>query len=289
VYRFLLSRRWAGLFALALVVAICCGLLARWQWHRREQRLAYNAPIIANYDRDAVDAQAVLGDGRLDPDELWTPVQLQGHYVADATTLVRNRPQLGQAAYEVLVPFVTGHGVVIVDRGWLPTGRNAERPDEIPAPPTGQITLTARVLGPESADERQAPLGEAYRISPADLAPAMAARSHGAFAAPDVLTVGYLQLAAEQPAAAANPVPFARPQIDEGPHLSYSVQWVIFGIGAIAGVFVLARRTAEDLADPGAAREARPRRRRDEDEEDALLDAAEAAGRVARDTPGDPP
>jgi hypothetical protein len=117
----------------------------------------------------------------------------------------------------------------------------------------------------------------------------MAARSHGAFAAPDVLTVGYLQLAAEQPAAAANPVPFARPQIDEGPHLSYSVQWVIFGIGAIAGVFVLARRTAEDLADPGAAREARPRRRRDEDEEDALLDAAEAAGRVARDTPGDPP
>ncbi len=278
-----------GLFALALVVAVCCGLLARWQWHRREQRLAYNAPIIANYDRDPVSAQTVLGDKRLAADELWTPVHLQGHYVPEATTLVRNRPQLGQAAYEVLVPLVTAQGVVIVDRGWLPTGRTAERPDEIPAPPSGQITVTARVLGPESADDREAPLGEAYRIAPQDLAEAMARRSQGAFTASDVLTAGYLQLASERPAAATGPVPFARPQIDEGPHLSYSVQWVIFGIGAIAGVVVLARRTAEDLADPGMERRPTPRRRRDEDEEDALLDAAEVAGGVGGDTPGDPP
>jgi len=48
VYRFLLTRRWLGLLALALAVAAACVLLGRWQLHRLEARHAKNHVITSN-------------------------------------------------------------------------------------------------------------------------------------------------------------------------------------------------------------------------------------------------
>jgi hypothetical protein len=94
-------------------------------------------------------------------------------------------------------------------------------------------------------------------------------------------------LASEDPRPQVAPVLLPRPQVDEGPHLSYSLQWFVFAAGCLVGYGVLARRTAADLAAERAAGEpgSRPvpprppvparRRRSDEEEEDALHDAAE--------------
>ena len=48
MYRFLLTRRWLGLLALALAVAAACVLLGRWQLHRLEARHARNHVITSN-------------------------------------------------------------------------------------------------------------------------------------------------------------------------------------------------------------------------------------------------
>jgi len=152
----------------------------------------------------------------------------------------------------------------------------------------------ARLRAPEPTDERGAPAGQAQRINPDALAPALADASGGRFAAQDVVTGAYADVASEDPAPAVAPAPEPRPALDEGPHLSYALQWVVFAIGALVGFVVLARRTAEDDAEELAARPAgwegqrpagRPagrapkrtgsRRPTAEDEEDALLDAAE--------------
>ncbi len=308
VYRFLLSGRWIGLLALALVVAVSCVLLGTWQWQRREARLERNAQVVDNYDRDPVALSTALPDpARFPAGGTWTPVLVDGEYVTEATTLVRNRNRDGRPGYQVLVPLRSEDGrVLVVDRGFVTIGETGERPDEVPAPPDGEVAVVSRLRVPEPTEDRAAPPGQTLRINPEALADQLAAASGGAFTAADVVTGAYGDLAAEEPAPATRPQPEPRPALDEGPHLSYAMQWVVFAIGALAGFVVLARRTAQDEADDVAAqgdlpdgaegdrppprpvpRPARrqvrtsPRARRPtaEDEEDALLDAAEERAR----------
>jgi hypothetical protein len=121
-----------------------------------------------------------------------------------------------------------------------------------------------------------------------------------------LLTGGYAILDHDDPAATDNPVALPRPSVDEGPHLSYMFQWYVFAAGMLVGYGVIARRHAEDLRQdggqrlPGPVEQQRPRRQQParrptrparpaparrrptaEEEEDALLDAAERAARHA--------
>ncbi|MFV0460163.1 MAG: SURF1 family protein [Actinomycetales bacterium] len=289
--RFLFTRRWLSLLALALAVAVGCLVLARWQWHRREQRVAANHLIETNYDQAPVPLDSVAGgpdSPALTTASTWLPVRVHGEYLAQATTLVRNRPLDSQPGFYVLVPLRADDGAVwVVNRGWVPTGRDADTPDSVPAPPTGPVEVVSRVQLPENPTDQDAPAGQAYRIVPTDLAPALAAASGGAFTAGDVIGSGYGLLADETPAAATNPQQLPRPPLDEGPHLSYSVQWVIFALGALVGFGLLVRRTWQDeQADaiergetpapaplPASRRSAR-RGPSDEEVEDAAVDAA---------------
>lgn len=292
MYRFLLSRRWLGFFALCVVFAIGCGFLSLWQWHRREARLAANHVVLTNWDRPPQALTAVLPDPRatLATADTWVPVQASGRYLPEATTLIRNRPRDGVAGHFVVVPFLTDGQVLLVDRGWVPTGEHGSEPDAIPAPPAGTVTVTVRLRPPEPpapAWQQNPPPGQAFRKRPADLASALAAESGGTFTADQVITGGYGQLAAEDPAPATSPLPLEKPAVDEGPHLSYALQWIAFAIMGFIGFVVVARRTAEDGPDdlpaegepagqdtlhrPGR-RHGRRRRPTDEEEEDLLLD-----------------
>ena len=93
-------------------------------------------------------------------------MELQGSYDVDGQRIVRNRPLNGQPGYEVVVPFrlVSGETVVI-DRGWLPIGNNNPgRPDSVPAPPQGTMTVVVRLKPAEPALQRGAPDGQLASI-----------------------------------------------------------------------------------------------------------------------------
>lgn len=276
MYRFLLTPRWVGGLALAVVLALACVTLGAWQWDRREQARERNAPVLANYTTEPRPATDVLGaepsPGVLPRDAEWTPVRARGRYVPEQTLLVRNRPLDGRPGYHVLVPLVLDDGrTLVVDRGWLPTGATGAAPDAVPAPPSGPVEVVARLRPPEPPSERDAPAGQVQTIDLDAIAAALDA--------PDLVTSAYAVLAEEDPPASPAPVPLPRPTVDEGPHLSYSLQWFVFAAGILVGYGVLARRTARDLAAEAGAqpRAPRPGRRRPtaEQEEDALLDAAE--------------
>jgi len=278
VYRFLLSRRWLGGLALAVVVALGCVLLGMWQWDRREQQLERNALVTGNYDRPSAALTALLPEAPADlPDGTeWTPVELSGRYLPEASLLLRNRPLDGRPGYHSLVPFeADGGAVLLVDRGWLPIGATGAGPDDVPAPPDGEVRAVVRLRPAEPVATRDAPGGQVYRIDPRQ-----AAASLPGPAADGLRTGAYGVLASEQPSAASAPLPLPRPPHDEGPHLSYSLQWFVFALGALVAFVVLVRRTAGDDDRRPAVR---PRRRPSaEDEEDALLDAAERADSTPR-------
>ncbi|MBP1136224.1 cytochrome oxidase assembly protein ShyY1 [Arthrobacter sp. PvP023] len=285
MYRFLFSSKWLGYLLLAAIFATACVFLGRWQMDRRAETLAEINRVTSNYSATPLPFAAVEAQfSRLDADKEWTQVELMGRYDVSGQRVVRNRPLNGQPGYEVVVPFkLTTGQTVIVDRGWLPIGNNTPgRPDSVPEPPAGEVTVVVRLKPGEPELQRGAPDGQLASI---DL-PAYAAQLGY-----PVLTGAYGQLASETPAAATMPFPFPKPSVEEGTHLSYSLQWFAFGVLMFVGFGYAARQQArneeidaQDAAEDGAPeyavaanrRRPAPRKRKNptaEEEEDAILDA----------------
>ena len=275
-WRFALTWHWARYFALAVVFALVCVGLCLWQLDRRDTALAELERIDNNYSADPVALDEVLPE--LDSFELsqkWAPVTMTGTYLSDDELLVRNRPYNSGPGFEVLTPLLLADGsVFVVDRGGLPTGREQDAPDVIPAAPTGEVTVTARLKpGEPTLPGRSAPEGQIATIQLDDIAAMLDAPTY---------TGAYGLLMTEDPAPADRPLAATKPARDEGPHLSYAFQWLVFALFGFFGVgYGLRqeyRRINEDDPDEMERAEARrvkdaARTRTDAEVEDELIDA----------------
>jgi cytochrome oxidase assembly protein ShyY1 len=276
------AGRWSIYVALAVVFAIACAFLSNWQFTRNEERSAQLALVETNYDAPAVALDELIPAGStLDPADQWRQVRLEGEYVADDELLVRNRPHGGTSAFEVLVPFRLDDGrVLLIDRGWVAPGEDQPEPDAVPAPPSGAVTVIARLKPgePLPSSGRSAPEGQVPTINLALVADAIDPAT-----AEDLEQSAYGIMVSEDPAPATRPNPLEAPSEDPGPHLSYAIQWILFAImGFVFIGYVIRterrhrREDAEDDDETDAAPAApasRRRRDRDADDEDALLDA----------------
>jgi cytochrome oxidase assembly protein ShyY1 len=256
-------RRWGGYVALTVVFAVVCGLLSWWQWSRRVDAVDEIAKIEANYDAPPASLDALLPDldSTVDAAE-WRPVEITGEYLVDEQLLVRNRPRNSAPGFEVLVPLRLDDGTVfVVDRGWVPAGSTPDAPEAVPAPPTGEVTVVVRLKpGEPEIPGRGAPDGQLATVRLPDVAALVDAPTY---------TGMYGLLVSESPAPSERPLPAFKPVEDEGPHLSYALQWIAFGVMAFVGLAWAVRR--ERLIARGQAPVAR--REKDAEVEDALLDA----------------
>ncbi|WP_417219279.1 SURF1 family protein [Arthrobacter sp.] len=292
MYRFLASTRWLGWLLLVCIFAAACVGLGRWQMNRLDEARTDNSRVDANYDAAPLSfEQARPYFQSLPEDKAWTPVRMSGRYLPDDTLIVRNRTNAGSPGYEVLVPFRTREGtVVMIDRGWLPIGdKSSGRPDTVPAPPTGDVQVIARLKVGEPAVSRSAPAGQIASIELPRVAETL-----GYPVAPGAYGI----VDQEKPAVDPMPVALERPSVDTGNHLSYSLQWFAFGVLSFVGLGYAARQQArinrEDAQQAAEAKAAgvevvhsayRPPRTRktrrrdgaptDEELEDAYLDAFE--------------
>ncbi|MGJ9371580.1 SURF1 family cytochrome oxidase biogenesis protein [Nesterenkonia sp. CF4.4] len=253
-YRFLLTPTWLGWLGICALFAVACVFLGQWQIDRREIALEEINRIVDNYDQDPISyAEArELFDAAEEQDE-WTVVELRGEYLAQDSRLVRNRGHSGSVGYEAVVPFAVADtdDVVVIDRGWLPTdSTDGSQPALNPAPPEGEVDLVARIRPAEPEINRGAPEGQLASI---DLEEYQDQLGY------DLLTGGYGLMAEEAPAPEVAPRQLIRPSQDEGPHLSYSMQWITFGLLGFIGWGYAARIHA---------------RNRDYEEAEALISGA---------------
>jgi cytochrome oxidase assembly protein ShyY1 len=239
MYRFLFSRHWLGLFAVVVVFAVACGLLADWQMHRLAGKHARNHLIKANLHAAPLPADEALAVGR-DPaaSSEWRPVRATGPWDVGHQLLVRLRPYEGEVGFYVITPLVTDDGpAVLVNRGWVPAGAGGATIPRVPAPPGGPVTVTGRLRPTEPrATGAAPPPGQITRIDVPGIAKAMPYDVYG----------GFLELTAQVPKPTKAPRVIPAPEPTEGPHLLYAVQWVLFGLMAFGGYVVLARREAAD-------------------------------------------
>lgn len=274
-WRFVMSRRWFGYLAVAMVFALVCVLLANWQLSRVDEKKHEIALVEGNYSSPPVALTDALPTREsFDERDKWIPVVVSGTYLEEEQILVRNRPRIGQPGFEQLVPLQLADGsVFIVDRGWLPTGNAQDLPDVLPAPPAGEVTVVARLkAGEPTLPGRSAADGQIATVHLPDLEERLGV---------PLYTGAYGLLDQETPAPADTaPLPAIKPVLDEGIHLSYAFQWVIFGLLGFAFLAYAVRQeyrhlNAEHPEEKKRAEERERKRlakRSDADVEDELLE-----------------
>ncbi|NYE94212.1 cytochrome oxidase assembly protein ShyY1 [Psychromicrobium silvestre] len=287
MYKFIFSRKWLTYLLVAIIFAIACLGLGLWQLSRKAEVDAAENKVTNNYSASPLSYdQAAAQFGSLDPAKEWTPVSLTGVYDLSGQRVVRNRPLNGQPGYEVVIPLKLSNGdSVVIDRGWLPIGdKDPGHPDSIPAPPSGTVTVLARLRPGEIKLQRGAPAGQLASIDLPDYAAQLGY---------PLKTGAYAAMYQETPAPATTPAPLAVPSFDNGTNLSYALQWFAFGVLFLIGYGYVVRQQAKiDRLDAeeglseldslgrssafqqrGKSRPSGRRKPSAEDVEDALLDA----------------
>jgi cytochrome oxidase assembly protein ShyY1 len=241
--RFLVSRRWLLFFVIVVLLAYACLLLGQWQWHRLTSTKANNAIIRANESAAPVPVDRVLRPGVNPPAaDQYQAVTASGRYDVTHTIIVRYQTDAhGHSGIDVVVPLVTASGTaLLVDRGWMSTtNQGLTDPSQVPAPPSGTVTVTGHVRRDAGGGAASVVDNSTRAISSAQIQPAIGIPVYG----------GFVDLTSESPAAATPLTPVELPDLSNGPHFFYALQWWFFGILALFGFGYLAWEEKTGRAD----------------------------------------
>ena len=220
---------WLGWLTLVFVFTTACVFLSKWQFDRQAEVVETNSRIAASYAAEPRALEEILAI-----DQTWNSalefrsVLVSGQYIPDQSYLVRNRPYNAYPGFLQLVAFQTDGGSVIwVERGWLPTGSKSDSPDEVPAVDSTHRQLTLRLRPSEPALDRTAPPGQLSSIN--------LESASSELVETDIFTQAYGRLISEYPELPTGQK-IGKPELSEGNHLSYAMQWILFGLMAIGAV-----------------------------------------------------
>lgn len=247
-WAFLRSARWLLSLLLICLFTVLCHLLAQWQLARRAEAQAEIARVARNYDAPPVPIEQALPElSSYGLEQKWLPVRLTGRYDPAHEVLIRNRPCSGASGYDVLTPFVLSDGnAFFVDRGCVPAGSVANTPAPYSAVTTADQAIVVRLRASEPRVAGRVDTGAtAGSIHLPDLANRVSAPTY---------TGAYGMLDSDE----SQLPPFAapRPDPDEGPHLSYALQWYVFAVIAFVAYGWAARnerRNRRADAEPDSA------------------------------------
>ncbi|MFI6683326.1 SURF1 family protein [Streptomyces sp. NPDC050485] len=257
MYRFLLSRQWVLVTLLALALIPTMIELGFWQLHRHEHKVAQNTLIADNLKSEPVPVTDLTSPGHTVPQgDYWRRVTATGTYDTGHEVVVRRRTAAdGRVGYHVLTPFILDGGqTVLVNRGWIADNGNQMDFPKIPAPPSGKVTVTGRLMADQTTaasgikDVKGLPPRQVMLISSAQQAKALGRPVLG----------GYIEQTAPE---SADNSPELIPAPDDGsigPHMAYAVQWWLFSAGVPVGWFILVRREKRDRAEAAAQPAATP-------------------------------
>ena len=218
-----------SLVALALIAL--CLIAAQWQYHRGVDRHARNSMIEENIAAPIISLEKAAS--KLSKNE-WRTVNAKGVFDASQTILLRNRYFEGKYGFEFLTLFTSSNGEKFwVDRGWIVAGKDAVTAPAIPATPSGTVEITGRMRLDTSL-----PRGSFF---------ALPASGSGLIskwnAQNEVVTEGYyLDLLNGSTAELTPNVTAQLPELSDGPHMAYALQWVFFA-GLVGYGRILIRRS----------------------------------------------
>lgn len=242
--------RYLALSALMAVVALVCIGLGTWQIARYDWKHGENDGLRHNAEQPVAALDTVLPTLPTQPKSdaiQYRRVSATGSYDTAHQVLVRKVQVASTNGFYVLTPLRTAGGTLLVVRGFQTTT------DTPPAPPAGQVTVTARIEPSDTADDKGRELsGQVESVNAAQEAQRL----------DTTVYAGYAELLADQPGTAGLTV-LPQPDLSnpaggaiEPQHIAYILQWYLFAAIAVAGPLVLARAEArrDDEDAPGPDR-----------------------------------
>lgn len=247
-FRFLLSRRWILFLLVVLLLTYGAWWLGQWQFHRLEDRRESNNVVERNERSRTTPVANVLAPGRsVRSEDEWRKVTATGTYAVEDSVIVRYRTRDSTSGVDVVVPLVTLEGpALLVDRGWLRTDNSGSTDIDVPAPPQGEVTVTGWVRANAQGDSTAVSDLSVRAISSEQIGPAIDREVY----------TGFVELDTEDPAPAEQLSKVEMPDLGEGPHFFYGLQWWFFGALAIGGFLYLAY---DEWRSPAKARHNRER------------------------------
>jgi len=229
--RFLVSRRWIGFALVVVFLAWVAWRLGEWQFHRLEDRQERNAIIESNELAGADPIAEVMAPGKdVTGSTEWRIVEATGTYAVEDTVIVRYRTREGSAGVDVVVPLELADGSsVLVDRGWYATDNRGATTADVPEPPAGVVTVTGWVRADAEGDSTAVTDQSTRAVNSGEIGDALGRE----------VMDGWIDLRSESPEPETPLLPVEMPELNNGPHFFYGLQWWFFGALAIFGFFYL--------------------------------------------------
>ncbi len=219
-----------------LTVVVGCLVAGQWQLDRLQQIRENNARFADRLAQEPADLEALADPGADTVDEAaleFRRVEIRGTYRTDEEVLQRNRSFQNQTGFHVLTPLeLDAGGVVLVRRGWVPASLD-EPPVAEAAPPDGEVTVQGVLERPVdqpsfgASDPDDGVLDRVFHTDTSRLD-----RQVDGALFPMVLRIDEEP---DNPTEDQLPFPAGTPELDEGSHLSYTVQWHTFAVIGLVG------------------------------------------------------
>ncbi len=234
-----------------LVVVVTMINLGFWQLNRLDERKAANAVVTNAMKQQPQPLATVLPEGTATTTEQvkaadYQPVYVTGTYRADEQVLVTNRTNNGSPGYWVVTPLVLADGTAVaVNRGWVPYSYLEEGPWDDFAPPPGTVTVQGLVR--QSQVRETNGLVSSPKDSDVGTLRVFARLDVGRLAqqTSERMIPGYISLRVQDPVQNDLPVPVPLPELSQGTHLGYALQWFAFSLSTIIVYPLLLRRYAK--------------------------------------------
>lgn len=217
---------------LALALLLLCLWASHWQYERGVARHHRNALIAS---------QSILSPTTLDlvakeiTSAEWRKVEIEGSFDPNHQILLRNKYSDGAYGFDLLTLFIdTANRTFWVDRGWIAPGKSAKVTPILPPTKTALVSIVGRIRLDQSL-----PQGSFFAVSPGskNLIEKWNAQSGGRIHTETF----YVDLLASSDAEMTPKVPVELPELSDGPHMAYALQWLFFGGLVIYGRLLLRR------------------------------------------------
>jgi len=253
VLTLLRQPRYLGLIALMVLLAIGCSVAGTWQVFRYQQKHTANHHLRSDARDQATPVTDALGPASVPTSngqaQKFRVVTASGTYLTQQQTLWRGQStdSGNNVGYLVITPLQTKAGVLLVARGFIPQNNAADTSPPVPAPPSGPVTVQARLEPADSKRDRfgELPGSQVDTVNAADQAARIGKPVWNAYAELLPGQPGGSNLQAIPAPDLSNPAGGA----EEPQHLAYVLQWYLFALLALAAPFVMARaelRRGED-------------------------------------------
>jgi cytochrome oxidase assembly protein ShyY1 len=216
----------------ALLLIAGCLFASQWQFARGSSQSQTNKIIAENLELPTL----VLDDfENLDAvDNQWRTVKITGNFSPTKQELVRNRYYEGKFGFEVLTLFKsTGGENFWVDRGWVAAGPNAATPPKVTPAIEGNVEITARIRSENLSRQLQ---GSFFVTRVETEKPKSITKLQGVDAKPY-----YLDLLPSEDGKIKPLTNIDLPELSNGPHYAYAIQWLAFAALALIGRILLFR------------------------------------------------